>query len=337
MPRMADDYFALSANDRAEILNGVAPLIGRRAEILEKDIWLCRVLAELFALPCAKPMAFKGGTSLSKVYRAIERFSEDIDVTIDYHSLTDDGRDIADLKSRNQRKRFSDILMTQLASHVRGALLPGLQSALSPLGVTFDLDESGEKLWAYYPSAVEAVTEYVRPSVLLEFGGRNSVDPSEAVEIAPDIASFVPAVVLPTAKVSVLSLKRTFWEKATLIHVECRRPTEKRSANRLSRHWYDLACLADHKLGYEAVADRGLLDDVVHLKQAFFYSSYAGYDRCNAGGLQLIPDDDSLGALQSDYAAMGSAGMFYTDPPEFGALIDRLRSLESLINQKASK
>jgi predicted nucleotidyltransferase component of viral defense system len=75
--------------EQARLLHGLAPVLGRRAEILEKDIWLCLALGVLFALPNRKPMAFKGGTSLSKVYQAIERFSEDVDVTIDYRSLVD--------------------------------------------------------------------------------------------------------------------------------------------------------------------------------------------------------------------------------------------------------
>jgi len=97
-------YFDLSLTEQAELLHGLAPVLGRRAEILEKDIWLCQVLGVLFALPIRKPMAFKGGTSLSKVYQAIERFSENIDVTIDYRSLATDVPDLVGL-SNTQRKK----------------------------------------------------------------------------------------------------------------------------------------------------------------------------------------------------------------------------------------
>lgn len=98
---MAEHYFELSLTEQAELLQNLAPIIGRRAEILEKDIWLCQVLHILFKLPCRKPMAFKGGTSLSKVYQAIDRFSEDIDVTIDYLSLAEDiPRSLSDLGRR---------------------------------------------------------------------------------------------------------------------------------------------------------------------------------------------------------------------------------------------
>lgn len=81
-----ESYFDLPVSDQADVLQSLAPVMGRRAEILEKDIWLCQVLGILFQLPCRKPMAFKGGTSLSKVYKAIDRFSEDIDVTVDYRT-----------------------------------------------------------------------------------------------------------------------------------------------------------------------------------------------------------------------------------------------------------
>lgn len=101
----AERYFDLPAEDQAELLQSLAPPMGRRAEILEKDIWLCQVLDILFSLPCRKPMAFKGGTSLSKVYRAIDRFSEDIDVTVDYRSLVPGAPELAAITSNRQRRK----------------------------------------------------------------------------------------------------------------------------------------------------------------------------------------------------------------------------------------
>ena len=100
--------------------------MGRRSEILEKDIWLCEVLDALFRLPCRKPMAFKGGTSLSKVYRAIDRFSEDIDVTIDYRSLNDEMTDLSSITNNSQRSKFSEALKHALSIHVLEELVPAL-------------------------------------------------------------------------------------------------------------------------------------------------------------------------------------------------------------------
>lgn len=105
--------------------------MGRRAEILEKDIWLCQVLVILFQLPCRKPMAFKGGTSLSKIYKAINRFSEDIDVTVDYRSLVLDAPELESISSNSQRSKLSDALKAALTTHVINELVPALQAALA--------------------------------------------------------------------------------------------------------------------------------------------------------------------------------------------------------------
>lgn len=213
-------YFDLPPVEQAELLNGLAPRLGRRAEILEKDIWLCQILGILFALPCCKPMAFKGGTSLSKVYQAIERFSEDIDVTIDYQSLVPNVPALATL-SRSQQRKLSDTLRDTLAAHVTGELVPALGEALLQAlpnhEITIEVSDNAEELRLYYPSAVENTDPYLRPSVLIEFGGRNATFPKDVLTIVPDIASDVPELVFPTAKVAVLSPMRTFWEKATLV------------------------------------------------------------------------------------------------------------------------
>lgn len=331
-----ENYFGLSVSDQADLLRGLVPIMGRRAEILEKDIWLCQVLDILFRLPCRKPMAFKGGTSLSKVYKAIDRFSEDIDVTVDYRSLVSDAPDLALMTTNSQRSKLSDALKAGLATHVIDELLPALQSVLSAAlpsqSVSIEVSDDAEKLWVFYPSAVENVDAYLRPSILIEFGGRNSTLPQSTQVIKPDIAEHVPDLAFPVAHVSVLSAARTFWEKATLIHVECHRTSLRPSADRLSRHWYDLARLADQKVGHQALHDTELLRDVLRIKETFYRSSFSNYDRCTTGGLRLIPDGQLLEALRQDYQAMLAAQMFYGDTLEFDAMIKRLRDLEAEIN-----
>ena len=126
-----ESYFDLPVSDQADVLQSLAPVMGRRAEILEKDIWLCQVLVILFQLPCRKPMAFKGGTSLSKIYKAINRFSEDIDVTVDYRSLVLDAPELESISSNSQRSKLSDALKAALTTHVINELVPALQAALA--------------------------------------------------------------------------------------------------------------------------------------------------------------------------------------------------------------
>ena len=333
---MAERYFGLTAGEQAQLLQDLAPVVGRRAEILEKDIWLCQVLDVLFKLPCRKPMAFKGGTSLSKVYKAIDRFSEDIDVTVDYRSLVASAPELEAITSNAQRSKLSDALKAELVKHVIDDLVPALRdallAALPTIAISIEVSQDAEKLWVYYPSAVNSTNAYVRTSILIEFGGRNSTLPQSILSITPDIAEHVSNLEFPSAQVVVLSAARTFWEKATLIHVECHRAKLRAHADRLSRHWYDLARLADNEVGHQALQDTNLLRDVLRIKETFYRSSFSNYDRCLTGGLRLIPDAPLLDALRRDYQAMLAAQMFYGKTLPFDDIVARLKTLEKAIN-----
>jgi hypothetical protein len=169
-------------------------------------------------------------------------------------------------------------------------------------------------------------------SVFLEFGGRNVIAPGQEHTLKPFIAVEIPTLQFPEATVHVLSPSRTFWEKATLIHVACNRSDPKLDADRQSRHWHDLAVLADHEIGEVAVADRKLLEDVVKHKSVFFRASYAKYEACLSGGLRLIPSTPLLQALRTDYEKMIANGMFEGEPPNFESIVSRLQALEKQIN-----
>jgi hypothetical protein len=168
--------------------------------------------------------------------------------------------------------------------------------------------------------------------VLVEFGGRNTIEPNEEYSLRPYIAAEVKELEFPFAKVRVLSPLRTFWEKATLIHVECYRPKPRMDSNRLSRHWSDLAVLADHEIGKRSVSDRVMLTDVVKHKKVFFYSAHANYDACLSGELRLAPDGALLDVLNADFGKMIDDKMFDVAPPGFDTIVSRLKALEREIN-----
>ena len=334
---MAEPFLSLDARERADMLLTVAARSGRTAIILEKDIWVCWVLQALFSMPDPHPMAFKGGTSLSKVYRIIDRFSEDVDVTLDYRAFNDGFDPFADDASRNRIRLFSERLKARVASYIRDVVAPALGAAADRLAADgrheIHIGEDGETIRFAYPSAVEELGGYVRSEVLLEFGGRNVIDPNEQHTIVPDMAALAPDLDYPAATVTVLSPARTFWEKATLIHVECHRRRLANRPERLSRHWFDLTRLADHAIGRAALTDRALLEDVVRHKKVFFRAGNANYDQCLDGRLRLVPDDDQLPALQSDYDAMRDARIVGHDAPGFDPLIERIRILETDANR----
>lgn len=336
---MPESFLHLEREEQSQIYRALAPQLARSPVVLEKDVWVCWVLQTLFTMPDRLPMAFKGGTSLSKVFGAIARFSEDVDITLDYRGsgLDDTFDPFAENVSRSRLKKFSESLRSFVCDHAHSVVAPHFQKMLAD---EFDADafqlevsDDGEQMRVHYQSVLETPGDYVGNSVLIEFGGRNITEPNEEHEVRPDIAEHVAELDFPRSTVSVLSPARTFWEKATLMHVECQREVFRTGAERLSRHWYDLAMLADIEHGQAAVADRALLADVVKHKKVFYNASYANYDACLTGQLRLIPEDAALAALRDDYQRMIGAGMFIGEPRAFDAVIDRLRALETTINQ----
>ena len=334
---MADSFLRLPRNDRAELLTGLSTRLGKAPIVLEKDVWVCWILAELFAMPSALPMAFKGGTSLSKVYDAIHRFSEDIDITLSYRALDPSADPFAPKLSRSKLHRISDELRHRVAEHLRQAVVPHLQTALPSAcaepGAAVELLADNETVRVVYPSAMsEGASGYIPDSIKIEFGGRNSTEPREQSPVVPYLAPELPELAFPRATPFVLSPQRTFWEKATLIHGECGRAAAQPTIERKSRHWYDLAMLADGTIGQKALGDRTLLADVVKHKKAFFNNATANYDACTRGALCLIPEGQLLDVLRRDYSAMIEAGMFYKAPPSFKEILERLKRLQASIN-----
>jgi hypothetical protein len=228
-------------------------------------------------------------------------------------------------------------LKSSVRDHVSKVVAPWFRLALSvECGIEPDRVEiggvDGDQLRVRYPTVSES-SGYIRESVLVEFGGRNTTEPNQEHIIRPDIADELPDLAFPTPRVNVLSPARTFWEKATLIHVECQRDEVRVGSNRLSRHWYDLAALADLPIGDDALGRRDLLVAVVKLKKVFYNAGYARYDDCLEGKFRLIPNDASVEILQEDFKRMVGAGMFIGTVPYFGSIIARLRELEATINR----
>lgn len=315
--------------DKRDVYSAASATLGIPATIVEKDVWICWTLDVLFSGPSALPMAFKGGTSLSKVFRAIDRFSEDIDLTIGFPEVNDTLP-----ASQNKCKQLGEQLRARVTEHLSSVALPLLSDRLATEfdgGVVTMEDE--ETLVVDYPSCFQKGSGYVQERVKVEFGGRNSIEPHNSHTLAAFVAELGYDVVTPTAHVTVLAPERTFWEKVTLAHAECGRPDWPHDASRHARHWYDLYRLSDHEIGRRAVLDVELLQDVVRIKKAFYNRSTANYDRCLDGGLLLLPDQQRLELLRRDYEDMIEAGMFSAAPPTFEEIANRLTTLQAEINE----
>lgn len=331
---MAENFLTLAIDERKEILQSLGPEMGIRATVLEKDIWICWTLAHLFEREDLLPMAFKGGTSLSKAFNAIARFSEDIDITIDHRSLDPQIDPFREGISRTRMNAFRDVLSERTVEYVRDAIRPALNAVADSVGATCVIDESsdGERVLVQYDPIIKDGGVYWNDNIIIDFGGHNSVEPNRPSRITAYIASRIPTLSFPAATVTVLLPERTFWEKATLAHVACNRGSFPNNAERQSRHWYDLKKLSESEIGRRALTDRELLADVVRYKKAFFHASYAKYDDCLNKRLRLLPSAGLLEELRNDFHKMKNEGMFFEEPPSFEELIAGLRTLEKEIN-----
>lgn len=352
---MSENFFNLSEEEQVALIRQAGDQLDLPDVIIEKDLWVCWLLEKVFSLPMQ--MAFKGGTSLSKVFGLIHRFSEDIDITIDYHNFKPELN--LEALSKTQLKKVSDALKEELKGYISTTVLPFLQKVMAEnfknKAFEVTLSDDGEQLRIYYPSILKGylllenggsfllenggrliITEksgYLRDHVLLEFGVRNSAEPCEKHLISTYLSQTVPGdFVLPKPMIDTLSPIRTFWEKATLIHVECHRDRMDKTPERLSRHWYDLYMLNNSWVGEEALSGHEILASVIEHKKAFFNASYANYEDCLAGKFRLIPSEEYLHGLKQDFLKMIDAGMFSKSPSGFEEMIKILRILEWKIN-----
>jgi hypothetical protein len=182
-----------------------------------------------------------------------------------------------------------------------------------------------------YPSAAPTL-DYIKPQVILELGTHAEFVPRDHFTVRAFAAEEFPALFSePDVAVTSLLAKRTFWEKATILHAEYHRPAEKALPDRYSRHYYDLAMLAQSPVRGEALADLALLDQVVRHKETFYPSGWARYDLARVGSLRLVPPDERRAALERDYRSMRV--MIFGEPPTFDSIIETLAALEKQINE----
>ena len=334
---MAEAFLRLSGQDRLDALGVAADRLSRPAHLLEKDVWVVWAIQQLFGSPIGTNLVFKGGTSLSKAYQVIDRFSEDVDLTFDIRALIPDlleGREDAMPATSSEERRWSKRVRQALPEWVVGTVQPILQQAMDREEIDARLRIDGDKLFVDYPHVAQG-TGYVSPSVMLEFGARSTGEPASPRDIVCDAASVIEGVEFPTARPRVMHAERTFWEKATAIHVFCLQ--NRMRGDRFSRHWHDVARLDDAGIAAAAIQDRALATAVARHKTMFFAekaadATWIDYGTATSGHLQLVPGGDALKALADDYGRMVEDGLLASTPEPFGDLMDRCAGIARKAN-----
>jgi len=336
-------FALLPAADRAAVLQETAARMGIGSPaIIEKDFWVCWTLGQIFTAESLPGPLFKGGTSLSKVYGIIARFSEDVDIVLDRHVLGFEGDgDPINITGTNRRNRRLDQLAAACSQTVQGSVLDALQKRFqSELGnagwsITPDVaDRDGLSLLFAYPIGLEprlyGAVSYIHPVVRLEFGCRGDVWPTENRTIQAYVAEEFPDLFgSAECSVHVLRPERTFWEKVTLLHAVTH---SGKTPPRLSRHYYDVSRMYRHDVGPQAMADPALLEAVVKHKRVFFREAAARYDLAVPGSLKIVPGDELERAVHRDYREMQE--MFFGEAPRFDDVLSDIREIEQRVNSK---
>lgn len=331
----------MTAAERAEIFAETAARKGLPEAIIEKDFWVCWVLKQLFSIEALSGrLLFKGGTSLSKIFHAINRFSEDIDLAVDYAALGFTGARDPRHEEISKTKRAAILAEMMIAcqqyigTEFLDALKARCQDVLGPEGPwSLAVSEQDPNVVRFrYPAAGAKTLAYVSPQVVLELGTHAEFVPRDHFTIRSFAAEEFPNLVTDVdVGVVALLAKRTFWEKATILHAEYHRPAEKPLPDRYSRHYYDVAMLAQGSIRTEALADMPLLAQVVRHKETFYPSAWAQYARARPGSFRLLPAERRRAALERDYRSMGV--MIFGEPPPFGTIMETLTVLEQEINK----
>jgi hypothetical protein len=325
----------LSDAERNELFSLTAERRGiGQVAIIEKDFWVCWALKQLFEHPTlSKQLIFKGGTSLSKVYGLIDRFSEDIDLVLDWRVVCETEDPMGE-RSRTKQRELNETLNEKACTYIAETMLPLLEEALGTLcklEVIPDEKDQGHVVRVEYPKTMDPGG--LLPYIQLETGPLASWLPHSEHTITPYAAEAFPDLFEdPLCMVRAIDAERTFWEKATILHHEAHRPEDSAVPARYSRHYYDLSLMAvDKPLKAATLDNLDLLQNVVLFKNKFYPRGWANYDTAKPGTLKLVPQNHVLSAMRADYAAMQD--MIFGRRPSFDEMIASLTALENEINR----
>ena len=335
---------AADVADRADLFLTTANRLGAPLINIEKDFWVCWTLNALYhRLPAGGPrLLFKGGTSLSKAYGLIDRFSEDIDVTVFRDDLGhgETPEALAALSGK-KRKAAIEAIQSDCHAYITGPLLVELSQLIaedtSGQGrIEIDPDDgTGQTLLVWYPRVDGSDTGYVQAAVKIESGAKSALDPNSPQLIRPYISDDLEGIDLDVRDVRTIDAERTFWDKVVILHGLRNwfdtRGELKQDGQRISRHYYDLHCMLETETGKRAVTDVELGRDCVAHAKTFFNRPDFNLATAEPGTFSLVPPEDMATRLVGDYK--NTEAMIFSEAPSFDAILVSIAALEDQLNQ----
>jgi hypothetical protein len=324
----------LPIKDRDALFRNTAHNMGMSEAIIEKDFWVCFILDYLFnKCKWKNNLAFKGGTSLSKSFGLIERFSEDIDLILDWCILSYGKDEPWNERTFSKQDLFNKDANIRAVEFLKNEFVPAITKDIENelnIEIHFYTDIEDEQTINFaYPNSF--TDKSITPEIRLEIGALAAWTPAAIKQITPYAAvEYTHLFSKPTTEVLTVLPERTFWEKITILHREANRPKDKEFPARYSRHYYDLYCIANSDIKAKAISDKELLTKVVVFKEKFYRCPWAKYDEAKVGTIKLLPPLYNLAELEDDYKHMQN--MIFGNKPTFTEMMKVIEQLERDIN-----
>ncbi len=302
--------------------------------IVEKDFWVTLILDYLFHKSQYKEyFIFKGGTSLSKCFHLIQRFSEDIDLILKWNILTDD--DPNKERSNRQQDMYNKNINLLAQSFIKEKLVPAMVLDFHDINkdIKIVIDENdGQIVNLYYPRLYDPTEAGILKYIRLEIGPLAALSPTDNIEISPMISEMkLPIMNQFNTKVETVLPQRTFWEKILILHQESHRPMDKKTPKRYSRHYFDIVKISMSKYKDIAYNDLMLLTNVREFKKKFYPVGWAQYDLAKPGTFKLVPSKERIKELSLDFLEMKEM-LNNNEFEAFEELIDKIKLIEKEIN-----
>ncbi|WNY24272.1 hypothetical protein MmiHf6_16020 [Methanimicrococcus hongohii] len=321
--------------ERAALFQYTADKTDMSASIIEKDFWVCWVLDYLFhESEWKNDLLFKGGTSLSKSYNLINRFSEDIDLVLDWEVLGYESDEPLEERGKKKQESFNWDLKLRIETFLKDELIPKMNEDIfkelnSP--IEFEIDSNNKSAVNFtYPQ--DFTDSALRKPIRIEIATPAITSFSETRFVSPYASqSFPDLFSKPNTEILTVLPECTFWEKITILHREANRPKDSAFPDKYSRHYYDICRLFSSDVKQKAFENKEILEQVSSFKEKFYPQKWADYGNAKIGTVKLLPPEYNSDILEQDYENMQI--MIFGERPSFQEMMDSIKQLESELNQ----